>query len=192
MTLKDLRARFGERFSDVWVLLSDTDRFLSRASLMPRFERRVREWRQRLQESRGSLEIVREVRAEIVTFRKALRDAGWELRLGSLDIEVRGFRSDASSARGFRRMALGLAADGGIYYTEGDANHAALDDELRTTVRAMKVAGPVRTHYLWYRVTGGLIELAGADSESKDSFEVLKESVQARKSDLVRALRKLR
>jgi hypothetical protein len=192
MTLKDLRTRLGERFADAWVLLSDTDRFLSRARLMPRYERRVREWRRRLQESRGDPEVVREIRSEIVAMRKSLREQGWELRLGSVDIAVKGFRSDDSTARGFRRMVLFLAADGSIYHTEGDTNHIVLDGELRLSLRAMKIAGPMAPHYLWYRVSGGLIELAGADSEPQASFERLKESVEARKSDLVRALRNLR
>jgi hypothetical protein len=192
MTLNDLRSRLGERFADAWVLLSDTDRFLSRARLMPRYERRVREWRRRLTESSGDPETVREIRSEIVAVRKGLREQGWELRLGSLDIAVKGFRSDDSLARGFRRLVLYLAVDGGIYYTQGDANHVALDEELRHSLRAMKITGPMTPHYLWYRIGAGLIELAGADSESRESFEQLKESVEARKSDLIRALGKLR
>ncbi len=192
LALNDFRTRLGDRFADAWVLLSDTDRFLSRARLMPQYEKRAREWRRRLQASRGNPDTVRGIKSEIVAVRKALREQGWELRLGSLDIAVKGFRSDDSTAQGFRRMVLYLASSGAIYHTVGDANHIILDEELRLALRAMEIAGNMAPHYLWYRVSAGLIELAGADSESQESLEQLKESVENRKSDLISALRKLR
>lgn len=191
MTLREIQERFGELFANAWVLLSDTDRFLSRARLMPRYERRVREWRQRLQESRGDPEAIREVRQEIVGFRKALRSEGWELRLGSLDVVVRGFRSDDSLARGFRRMVIYLAENGSIYHVTGDANHIELDEDLRTQLRARSIGGAMQPHYLWYRVSAGRIELAGADSEDRESLDRFSEVVDERKSDLVKALRDL-
>lgn len=191
MALRDLRARLGERFADVWVLLSDTDNFLSRARLKPRYDRRLREWRQRLQESRGDPETTRTIRDEIVAVRRALRSEGWELRLGSLDVTVKGFRGDDSMARGFSRMVLYLAGDGAIYHAVGEANHIALDNQVRQRLAAMKAKGPMEPHYLWYRVSAGEIELAGADSESRDQFEQLKVTVDERKSDLVRAFRRL-
>jgi hypothetical protein len=120
-----------------------------------------------------------------------LRAQGWELRLGSVDVELKGFRSDDSMARGFRRMVLYLAGDGGIHFIVGDANHVALDGELRARLAATRVSGPMAPHYLWYRVGSGLIELAGADSEPRDAYEKLRIVVDERKSDLVRAFRKL-
>jgi len=192
MALRDVRVRLGERLTAVWVLLSDTDRFLSRAGLMPRFESRVRDWRRRLETSRGDLQAGRDIRREIVAFRKSLREQGWELRLGSIDIQARGFRSDDSIARGFRRMVLLLAADRNIYFITGDGNHLDLDDSLRRQLQRRGIGGgAMQPHYLWYRVTGGLIEIAGADSEDRESFERLKEEIENRKSDLVRAFRGL-
>ena len=71
----------GEKFADVWVLLSDTDRFVSRARLMKRYEGQLRRWRSELSESRGDTERIREIREEIIAFRRARRAEGWELRL---------------------------------------------------------------------------------------------------------------
>lgn len=186
------RARLGEKRANVWVLLSDTDRFLSRAKLLPRYERRLREWRRRLQEGRGDVGVEKEIRGEIAAVRRALREEGWELRLGSLDVAVKGFRQDDSMAQGFRRMVLYLAADGGIHYITGTANHITLDDELRDRLRAARIGGALEPHYLWYRIADRVIELAGADSEPRDSFDRFKETVENRKSDLVKALAKLR
>ena len=87
-----LRTRVGERFADVWVLLSDTDRFVSRARLMNRFESQLREWRSQLQNARGDQIRISDIRSEIVAWRSARREEGWELRLGSLDVQVKGFR----------------------------------------------------------------------------------------------------
>lgn len=191
MALGDLRNLFGDRFADVWVLLSDTDRFLSRARLAPTYERRLRDWRKRLERSRGHLDEIRAVRDEIIAVRKALRAQGWELRLGSLDVAVKGYRSDDSSARGFRRMVLFLTPGANIYYEVGDANHNQLDELLRQRLQAMHIHVPLMPHYLWYRVSAGVIELAGADSESAEALERLKVFVDERKSDLVRTLRRL-
>jgi len=186
-----VRSRMGEKLADVWVLLSDTDRFLSRAGLMPRYERQVREWRSRLQESRNDLEVTREIRDHIVEFRKARRAEGWELRLGSLDVVVKGFRSDDAMGVGFRRMVLMVGENGEIRFITGDANHIQLDAELNARLRETPPSEPLDSHYLWYRRIEGVIELAGADSQPKDSQDLLIDYVARHKSDLVRAMFKL-
>lgn len=192
MSLKDLRARLGEQIADVWVLLSDTDRFLSRSKLMPRYERRLRDWRRRLDQYRNDSEVTREVRGEIVAVRKALREEGWELRLGSLDIRVAGFRSDDALSRGFRRMILALSTSGSIYHIVGDPNHVELKEMLSSRLPPRAVGERLWYHYLWYRVSAGVIELAGADSEPREALEELRDTVEDRKSDFVKALRGLR
>lgn len=191
MSLRDLRARLGEQLADVWVLLSDTDRFFSRSKLMPRYENRLRDWRRRLDQHRNDPEVMRDVRGEIIAIRKALREEGWELRLGSLDIRVAGFRSDDALARGFRRMVLALSTTGSIYHIVGEPNHSDLK-EMLTSRTPPRVAGErLSYHYLWYRVSAGVIELAGADSEPRESLEELQGAVEDRKSDFVKALRGL-
>ena len=192
MSLKDLRARLGEQLTDVWVLLSDTDRFLSRSKLMPRYENRIRDWRRRLDQHRNDPEVIRAVRGEIIAVRKALREEGWELRLGSLDIRVAGFRSDDAQSRGFRRAVLAVSSLGNIYHLTGDQNHIELKEWLSVRLPPRKPGESLSYHYLWYRVSAGVMELAGADSEPREDLEHLRESVEDRKSDFVKALRDLR
>lgn len=191
MSLKDLATHVGERLTDIRVLLADTDRFLSRSRLMPRYENRVRDWRRRLNQYGSDPEVARQVRTEIVAVRRALRQAGWELRLGSMDIRVAGFRSDDSLARGFRRMVLILTSLGHIYPFIGDANHLELHDLLIHRLPPRGSDETIEFHYLWYRRSAGLIELAGADSEPRESLVQLQETVEKRKSDFVKTLRNL-
>ncbi|MCK5249936.1 MAG: hypothetical protein KAJ98_08230 [Spirochaetaceae bacterium] len=185
------RSRMGEKFADIWVLLSDTDRFVSRARLMIKYERLLREWRSGLQQARGDLERIREIREEIVEFRRARRAEGWELRLGSLDIQLKGYRKDDAMAVGFRRMVLMVGERGEIRYITGSANHIELDAEMNQQLRQSAPVNPLDPHYLWYRRMEGVIELAGADSQPLDSQERLKKYIEQRKSDLVRAMYKL-
>lgn len=181
----------GEKFADAWVLLSDTDRFVSRAGLMPRYEKQLREWRSSLQESRNDIDLTRAIREDIVAFRRARRQEGFELRLGSLDVQLKGFRSDDALSVGFRRMVLMVGASGEIRYITGSANHIQLDEELSVRLRDAPPSEALEPHYLWYRRNEGVLELAGADSEPKDMMEILIPYVEQHKSDLVRALYKL-
>ncbi len=189
--LERFRARFGEKFADVWVLLSDTDRFISRAGLMTRYERQLREWRSVLQESKKDIDRTRIIREDIVAFRRARRMEGYELRLGSLDIQVKGFRSDDALSVGFSRMVLMVGESGEVRFIIGSANHIQLDEELNARLREAPSLQPLEPHYLWYRRLDGVLELAGADSEPKDMLDVFIEYVKTHKSDLVRALYKL-
>jgi hypothetical protein len=181
----------GEKFTDVWVLLSDTDRFVSRARLMFRYEKQLRQWRSRLTESSRDMDVAREVRDQIVAFRRDRRLEGWELRLGSLDIQVKGFRSDDAMSAGFRRMVAMVNESGEVRYAVGSGNHVQLDKELTVALRHAPPKVPLESHYLWYRRNGGVLELAGADSQPRDSHEKLKVYVEEHKSALVRAFYKL-
>jgi hypothetical protein len=181
----------GEKFADVWVLLSDTDRFVSRARLMPRFERQLREWRSNLQQARNDIDTTNGIREEIVAFRRARRAEGWELRLGSLDVKLKGFRKDDAMSVGFRRMILMVGLSGEIRFITGSANHIELDSEMNNHLRQSPPSEPLEPHYLWYRRIEGVLELAGADSQPEDSHERLKTYIEDHKSDLVRAMFKL-
>ncbi len=181
----------GEKLADVWVLLSDTDRFVSRARLMKRYEGQLRRWRSELNESRGDTEGIRGIREEIIAFRRARRAEGWELRLGSLDIQLKGFRKDDALSAGFQRIVLMVGENGDIRYITGTANHIELDRELNLRLRQSPSAAGFEPHYLWYRRTEGVIELAGADSQPRESHENLKQYIERHKSDLVKAMYKL-
>jgi len=182
----------GEKFANVWVLLSDTDRFVSRAGLLERYESQLKLWRSNLLRFKNDTEVTRRVRREIVDFRRARRAEGWELRLGWLDIQLKGFRSDEAMAVGFRRLVLSIGNDGEVQFAKGSGNHIELDRELDFKLRQLAAVGSVEKHYLWYRRIEGIIELAGADSETKESFAQLKAYVDEHKSNLVRAMHELR
>ncbi|OQX29942.1 MAG: hypothetical protein B0D92_01030 [Spirochaeta sp. LUC14_002_19_P3] len=169
-------------------MLSDTDRFVSRANLMERYEPVLRQWRASLQKHRLDNEKIHQIRDEIIAFRRARREEGWELRLGSLDIQLKGFRSDDAMGLGFRRMILMAGESGAVRYITGSANHIQLSEELRQQIQYSPHAEPMDTHYLWYRRMEGIIELAGADSQSKESHEHLKNYIDRHKSAMVKAL----
>ena len=187
-----IRTRVSERFADVWVLLSNTDRFVSRAGIMSRFESQLREWRSRLQLARGDQITMTDIRNEIVAWRRARREEGWELRLGSLDIQVKGFRSDDALSRGFQRIVLMTGTKGQVYFVVGSANHIELYEDINRQLQQASVTAELMPHFLWYRRMDDVIELAGADSEDRESYERLKEYVEIHKSDLVKVLIKLR
>ncbi len=88
-------------------------------------------------------------------------------------------------------MVLFLFADGRVIFTVGDANHIQLDHEIRQRLNSMNIHGAMDPHYLWYRVSAGEIELAGADTETREAYERLVAVVEERKSDLLKALRRL-
>jgi len=181
----------GDKFADVWVLLSDTDRFVSRAGLMDKFEGQLRTWRSELQKSRADIQRTRDIRDDIIVFRRARREEGWELRLGSLDIKLKGFRSDDAFSVGFQRMVLMVGENGDIRYVTGTANDYELDRELKNQLHQSPPAVSLEPHYLWYRRIEGVLELAGADSQSQQAHEKLQEYIAVHKSELVRAMYKL-
>jgi len=182
----------GERFTDVWVLLTDTDHFVSRAGLLEKYESQLKTWRSNLMRFKNDGEVRRRIRREIVDFRRERRVEGWELRLGWLDVQLKGFRSDDAMAVGFQRLVLLICDSGEIRFIAGSGNHIELDRELELKLRQSPLDGTVERHYLWYRRIEGMIELAGADSEMKESFERLKVYVDEHKSSLVKAMHALR
>lgn len=155
---------------------------------MERYEPTLRQWRALLQRHRFDTEKIRHIRDEIIAFRRARREEGWELRLGALDIQLKGFRSDDAMGLGFRRMVLMTGESGTVRYLTGSANHIQLSKELMQRIQHKPHTEPMKTHYLWYRRMEGIIELAGADSQSKESHEHLKVYIDKRKSAMVKAL----
>ena len=188
---KKIPTRITERFANIWVLLSDTDNFVSRSGLSRHYEQTLREWRKAVQENSQNSEKLREIKKEIVAFRGARRSEGWELRLGSLDIQLKGFRGDDALASGFRRMVLMVEKSGAIRYVVGSANHIELAKELEQQLSWVPHTELLHIHYLWYRRVAGAIELAGADSQPRDSQEYLKDYIDRHKSSLVKAMHKL-
>ncbi len=179
--------RLAESISSTWRLLSDTTNFLSRMKLLEQYETELRAWRERLSRNRNSQQVAREIRQDIVELRKHLRSLGYDLRLGSKDITLEGWRHDDAMAEGFRRIVLGVAEDE-IYYVAGDANHNDLSDALESQCRARRGCKPYSLHCLWYRWRANVLVLSGAASETADQFEVFRKYFEANKDLLLRRL----
>ncbi len=179
--------RFAESISSTWRLLSDTTNFLSRTKLLEKYEAELRGWRERLSHNRTNTQVAREVREEVVALRKLLRAQGYDLRLGSRDVTIEGWRNDDSMAEGFRRIVLGLAEDD-VYYIAGDANHNDLAEALEAQCRSRRRCKPFSLHCLWYRWRSDVLVLSGAASESADQFEEFRAWFANNKELLLRKL----
>jgi hypothetical protein len=182
-----LFTRIAESVSSTWLLLSDTTNFLSRVGLLEEYDREIRGWRSELARFRGKPDRVREIRDNIVALRKLLRARGYDLRLGSKDIALEGFRHDDAAAEGFRRLVLGIAADD-VVYLAGDVNHLELADALEQRMQARRIGGAVDMHFLWYRWRNQVLVLSGAASETADQFEKLKEYFATNREHLLKKL----
>jgi hypothetical protein len=127
-----LFTRIAESVSSTWLLLSDTTNFLSRIGLLEQYEKEIREWRSDLARFQRHPSRVREIRENIVALRKFLRARGHDLRLGSKDIALEGWRHDDAMAEGFRRLVLGIM-ENEIVALAGDVNHNELASALETS-----------------------------------------------------------
>lgn len=125
----------AESTSSAWRLLSDTTNFLSRVKLLDSYETELRTWREQLSRTGRDPQVYRGVRKDIVALRRLLREQGYDLRLGSKDIALEGFRHDDAMGEGFQRIVIGLA-DNDVYYVAGSANHVELDQALSSQCRA--------------------------------------------------------
>jgi hypothetical protein len=180
----------AESFSSTWRLLSDTTNFLSRVKLLEEYEQDIKAWRDRLSRSVKDPLAAREVRDAVVSLRKALRTRGYDLRLGSKDIALEGFRHDDAMGEGFRRVVLAIS-DNDVLALAGDDNHITLADALQEKMRARRIASPHRFHFLWYRWRNQVLVLSGAASETSEQFEELKAWFAGNKEFLLRKLKSL-
>ncbi|ADK79637.1 hypothetical protein [Sediminispirochaeta smaragdinae] len=188
--LRRLTNELAEKFSSTWRLLSETTVFLSRTKLFPRYENMLRQWRHRLESSKSNPEVLQEVRDGVITLRKELRRAGYDLTLGSKDIKIEGYRNDAAVREGFTRMVM-VITDTALYYIAGQENHVQLMDYLDNQLRRMRVINIRQRHYLWYRWRANVLVLSGSDTEMKDDFEELKQYVETNKLFMLKQLKKL-
>jgi hypothetical protein len=182
--------RLAESTSSTWRLLSDTTNFLSRVKLLDSYETEMRTWRAQLSRKRTDPQIMKDVREEIVALRKLLREQGYDLRLGSKDIALEGYRHDDAMGEGFRRIVLGLADDD-VYYLAGEANHIELAEMLDSLCRQKRACKPYRLHCLWYRWRNDVLVISGADSETAEMFEELKTWFAPNREFLLKKLSRL-
>jgi hypothetical protein len=182
--------RFAESISSTWRLLSDTTNYLSRMKMLDQYETELRSWRDRLARNRNNAQVAREVRDDIVALRKLLRSQGHDLRLGSKDVIIEGWRHDDAMGEGFRRLVLGLAEDD-VYYVAGDANHIDLAEMLESQCRSRRRCKPYSLHCLWYRWRSDVLVLSGAASETAEQFEEFNQYFHINKELLLRKLSSL-
>ena len=182
--------RLAENASSTWRLLSDTTNFRSRMKLLEGYEPDLRRWREQLQRQRANSRVMREIRDDIVTLRRSLREQGYDLRLGSKDIALEGYRNDDAMGEGFQRLVVGLAEDD-VYYVAGSANHIELAEMLDAQCRARRSCKPYGLHCLWYRWRNDVLVLSGAASETAEMFEELKAWFEPNKELLLKKLMRL-
>jgi hypothetical protein len=180
----------AESASSTWRLLSDTTNFLSRVKLLEEYETELRTWRAQLSRKRTDPQVTREVRDDIVALRRLLREQGYDLRLGSKDIALEGFRNDDAMGEGFQRIVLGLADDD-VYYLAGAANHIELAEMLDSQCRQKRSCKPYRLHCLWYRWRNDVLVLSGAASETAEMFEEMRAWFAPNRDFLLKKLSKL-
>lgn len=185
--MSTLFTRIAESVSSTWLLLSDTTNFLSRVGLLEHYEKEIREWRSDLARFRNLPGRVREIRENIVALRRLLRSQGHDLRLGSKDIALEGWRHDDAVAEGFRRMVLGLMGTD-VIALAGDVNHNELASALEQRLQAQKRSTACDMHFLWYRWRNQVLVLSGAASETSEQFEGLKRYFAEHKDLLLRKL----
>jgi hypothetical protein len=180
----------AESFSSTWRLLSDTTNFLSRRKLLDQYDQDIKGWRDRLSRSVKNPQAAREVREGVVALRKALRLRGYDLRLGSRDAVLEGFRHDDAMGEGFRRVVIAVSDDD-VQALAGSDNHGALADALQSRMQARRVSTPHQFHFLWYRWRNQVLVLSGAASETQEQFEDLRAWFALNKELLLRKLKTL-
>ena len=180
----------AEGVASTWKLLSDTTNYLSQARLLESYGQELTEMRNQLYRFRKNPETARQVREQVVALRRELRLQGHDLRLGSRDIALEGFRHDDAMGQGFRRLVLGVAAND-VVALAGDLNHNELADLLDQRLMRQRRDQSFSMHFLWYRWRNNVLVLSGAASETAESFEELKSYFAENKELLLRKLARL-
>ena len=182
----------NEYFSSAWTLLSDTTIFLSNnTKIFHHYELQLRDLRHKLESNRTNQEVIREVREEVAAIRKSLRMQGYNLKLGSLDLRLEGFRNDDAIVRGFKRCVLYLLEDGDIIYITGMSNHIELDAAMEARLATSGYRSINQKHYLWFKWVNRVLVLSGAASETVEDFEELKEYAAQHKDIMIKKLGKI-
>lgn len=190
--LEKIFNNINEYFSSAWILLSDTTIFLSNnTKIFHQYESTLRDLRRRLETYSNDEETIRDVRSEVAEIRKVLRSQGYNLKLGSLDLRVEGFRNDDAMARGFNRCVLFLMVDGDILYITGTSNHIDLESALESRLTAVGYRPITIKHYLWYKWVNRVLILSGAATETQEDFEEFKIFASQNKALILRKLKKI-
>jgi hypothetical protein len=160
--------KLAEHFSSTWKLLSDTNKFLAKTSLLEHYESEFTQLRTVLKSHQSDREAIMEIKERVIEIRKSLRLSGYDLSLVDHDLVISGYRNDAN-AQSHTRMVM-FIGERRIWSIAGEANHetlyAYLDAEPHGEVR--------QSHFLWYRWDGKTLLLSGSDSETQANFDSLR------------------
>ncbi len=182
----------NEYFSSAWILLSDTTIFLSNnTKIFHQYESAIRELRHRLERNRNNPDVIREVRKDVAEIRKSLRLQGYNLKLGSLDLKLEGFRNDEAINSGFKRCVIFLMEDGDVAYITGTDNHIELFKSLEAQLATKKYTPIIGKHYLWFKWSNRVLKLSGSATETVEDFDELKKYSAIHKEKLVKKLRNI-
>ncbi len=188
--MKDFVNNIREEIASIWKLLNDTTIFLTRIKKFDEYEREIREWRAKLQRFRSNPNIRREIRQSIIFLRNSFRSQGYDLKLGSKDVAVFGFRSDDAPLYGFKRIVVVIDNDD-IYYITGEDNHQELMRFLAFRLKVEDIYHFRNIHNLWFRWHNNVLQFYGADSEGKEDLEKFEEFVENNKSLILKKMRNL-
>ena len=165
-------AKITEDMKGVWTLLDSTAVYLKIGEMFGEYEFMFQQWRNRLLEGRNSSDTYRNVKSEIIMFRKALRNDGHDLRMSGKDLKVVGFRSDDGIKSGFKRAVV-YFGERKISYLSGVENHIDLSEKFFNLYSGADQRNYESLHYIWFRWIGNILEIAGSDTESADHYERL-------------------
>ena len=188
--MKDFVNSVREELVSIWKLLNDTTIFLSRIKKFGEYEKQIREWRAKLQEFKSNPDVRKEIRQNIIYLRNHFRSNGYDLKLGSKDIGVFGFKSDDAPNQGFKRMVLVIDYNN-IYYITGENNHQELMKFLALRLKVESIFYFKDVHNLWYRWYNNVLQICGADSEGKDDLEKLENYIENNKNFVLKKLKNL-
>jgi len=182
----------NEYFSSTLSLLSDTANFLSgNTKIFSRYKCDLQSLRDELESNCENKEVIGRVRSHIAEIRKSLRLQGYNLKRGSSDLRVEGFRNEDALSQGFKRCVFFLMKDGDVLYISGMSNHNELEDALESRLAATGYRTVSEKHHLWFKWTNRVLILSGAASETADNLELLKQYAASHKDHLLRKLNKL-
>ena len=182
--------KIHEEITSIWKLLNDTTIFLNRIKKADLYEQDLRDWRINIQKYRSNPEKIKEIKKNLIEFRKTLRLQGFNLQLGSKDIEIFGFKSDDAPLEGYKRLTIAYTGNE-IYYIKGEENHQELTRLLAFRLRVESIFIFKEVHHLWFRWRDNVLQIFGADSESKDDLERFKKYVDENKSILLKKLKNI-
>ena len=188
--MKNFINNIREELVSIWRLLNDTSIFLKRIKKFNDYEKQIREWRAKLQKFYNNPDVRKEIRENIINIRNYFRSQGYDLKFGSKDVGVFGYKSDDAPIYGSKRLVLVIGKDN-IYYISGDNNHQELMKFLELRLKVNDIYNYRNAHNLWYRWHNNVLQLCGADSESSEQFEEFSKYVENNKEFILKKLKNL-